>query len=116
MSSASGPPQEFSTLLFQINALEQQIKQLQDQLKSYVTVRENELQLRLIQDTVSRMERDVVDMKAKQELMEQEARTNNQQQREAQAGLQIRFLVSVVSFVLVVVGGVLTAFLTHLFR
>lgn len=113
MSSAPGPPQEYSTLMFQINALEQQIKNLQDQLKSYVTVRENDLQLQNIQSTVSRMERDVLDIKTNQAAMEREARAHNEQLQKEQATLQIRFLTAVVSFIVVIVGGVVTAYLTH---
>jgi len=115
MSSPELPP-EIPTLLYRMTALEQQIKQLQEQLKSYVPARENDLQLLNIQTTVSRIERDVVDMKSKQEGMERETRIKDEQQRETQSALQIRFLVSIVSFVVLIVGGIITGYITHFFR
>ena len=112
-----GPqPQEISTLLYRIADIEQKLKQLQEQLKTYVPVSEHALQLQNIQATVARIERDVIEIKSKQETMEKEARERDDQQREAQSALQIRVLVSIVTGVVVIVGSIITGYITHFFR
>lgn len=103
-------------MLYRITALEEQIKRLQEQLKFYVPARENELQLQNIQNSVTRIERDVIDMKAKQQALEKEARDREEQQQKEQASLQIKTLIGIVGFVITVIGGVITAYLTHFIR
>jgi hypothetical protein len=108
--------QDASTMMYRLASLEQQIKQLQEQLKLYVPAGEHTLQLQNIQTTVARIERDVIEIKAKQGETEKEVRERDEKQREAQSALQIRFLISVVSFVVLIVGGVVTGYITHFFR
>jgi type III secretory pathway lipoprotein EscJ len=103
------------TMLYMIKTLEQQLQHVQDQLKSFVPIRENDIQLQNVQATVSRIERDVIAMKSKQETMEKEARDAVEKQRASQAALQIRFLLGFASVVVTIVGGVVTGFITHLF-
>lgn len=111
------PQQEdASTMMYRLTSLEQQIKQLQEQLKLYVPAGEHTLQLQNIQTTVARIERDVIEIKTKQGETDKEVRERDEKQREAQAALQIRFLISVVSFVVLIVGGVITGYVTHFFR
>jgi hypothetical protein len=110
------PQQDASTMLYRLNFLEQQFKQLHDQLNAYVPVREHDLQLQNIQTTVSRIERDVVDMKVKQEAMEKESRERDERQRESQAAIQIRVLIGFASVVVTIVAGIITGYITHFFR
>lgn len=113
----SGPiPQDYSMMLYRITALEEQIKRLQEQLKAYVPARENDLQLQSIQSSVARIERDVIDMKAKQQQMEKEAREQIEHQQQEQAKIQIRVLVGIVGFIITIVGSVLTFYLTHIIK
>jgi cation transport ATPase len=109
-----------ATMLYMIKTVEQQLAHIQEQLKLYVSIRENDLQLQNIQATVSRTERDVVAMKAKQEAMEKEAREAAEKQREATekqraalAALQIRFLLGFASAVITIITLVIVAFITH---
>jgi len=129
-------PQEqpdLSTMLYMIKTLEQQLVQLREQLKTYVPISMNELQLRGVQDTVSRIERDVIAMKAKQEQMEREARDATEKQRAALgdlqfkqqevadkqrasiAALQIRFLIGFATAMVTIITIVIAGFITHFF-
>lgn len=105
-----------SVLFFRITSLEQQLKLVQDQLKSYVPQRENELHLQSIQGTVSRIEHDVVSVKTRLEAQERETREYEEQQRESQAALQIKVLWGIVSLVLVSGTGIFTGYVTHFFH
>lgn len=122
-----------ATMLYMIKTIEQQLAHVQEQLKSYVPIRENEIQLRNIQDTVSRIERDVLTMRTKQETMEREARdsaekqrlaqdaiekearTSAEKQRAALATLQIRVLMSFAGAVVTIITLVIAGFITHFF-
>jgi hypothetical protein len=109
------PPQDSaSTMLFRIATLEQQLKDLQGQLADYVLKGENTLRLQIIQEAVARMERDVIEMKAKQERQDDEARKRYEDQEKAAAAVQIRFLVSVVSTIVLLAVSIITAYAAHL--
>ncbi|SRR6266699_2094097 len=111
------PSQESaSALLYRITLLEQQLKDVQVQLKSYVPVRENDLQLQNIQSSLTRMERDVIEMKSKQEVQDKEARERYEAQEKATAAVQIRFLISVVSTVVLLAVSIITAYAAHIFH
>ncbi|HEY4386771.1 MAG TPA: hypothetical protein VGN34_20125, partial [Ktedonobacteraceae bacterium] len=84
--------QESNVMSFRLITLEQQLQQVQEQLKSYVPQRENELQLQGIQQTVSRIERDAVEVKIRLERQKKETRSHEEIQRTSQAALQIRVL------------------------
>lgn len=112
---------DIASLTFRITALEQHVQQLQGELRLYVPQRENELQLKSIQEIVRRIESDVQDAKkqitevyGKLETQEEKARERSEKQRKEQDDLQIRVLWGVVSFVLVVLSGVLIYYFTHL--
>lgn len=114
------PDQDPATMLYRIQSLEQQLRQVQEQLKAYVPIRENELQLAAIQASVTRIERDVISMKAKQEDMEKDARLHDEErkvseekQRLSQANLQVRVLWGVITAISVVTSGIFIGFVNH---
>jgi hypothetical protein len=116
-------PSDFSTISYRLDGLEKQLTLLQGQLHQYVPVRENELQLRSIQDSVRDIRDDVSEIRKQigdmtQKMIEQEkaARERDNQQRESQDKLQIRVLWFIVSSVVVLLSGVLVGFLTHLIQ
>jgi chromosome segregation ATPase len=107
------PADQFAMLLFRIGALEQSMKELQAQLRSYVPLRENDLQLETIKNTVGRMEQDLAD--AKRQLVELNSKLATQAAdlRESQDKLQIRVLWFIVSTIILILVGVLVGVLTH---
>lgn len=122
-----------STMLYMIKALEQQLAHVQEQLKSYVPIRENELQIQTLQATASRIERDVIAMKSKQEEIERNARDATEKQRAAMAelqfkqqeaadkqrasiaALQIRVLIGFATAMVAIITSVIAGFITHFF-
>lgn len=112
-----------NTILFRISAIEQDIAGLKQQLDRYVPVRENELQLKSIRDTVERIERDVQTTKQQIEQMntrfvasESESERRDAAQRESQAALQIKVLWGIVSSVIAILTAILIGYVTHFFR
>jgi conjugal transfer/entry exclusion protein len=97
-------PQDFSTMLYRLNALEQQVGQLHNQLQLYVPMRENELQLSAIKSTVERIENDVRSTKVQVGEM-----------KDAQDKLQIRVLLGIVTTVATLFGSILVAYISHFF-
>lgn len=111
---------DFNTLTYRLDGIEKQINVLQSQLQHYVPVRENELQLRGIQDSVRDVKSDVAEIRKTinemaQKMVEQEnaARERDNAQRESQDKLQIRVLYGVVSIVVTILVGVAVFWLTH---
>ncbi len=109
-------PQNVSMMLYRITLLEQQLHQVQDQLKAYVPAKENELQLQNIQTSVARIERDVIDMKSKQEALEKESRLRDENQKLSQANLQIRAMWAIISAIILAATGVFVGYVTHFFH
>lgn len=110
-----------SGLTVRLAFIEQQVRQLQSQLQTYVPIRENELQLRGIQETVNRIEREVqdakkqlVDMNDRLVRQKEELQTKDTEQREKQDKLQIKALWFIVSTVIGVLTALLVAYLTRL--
>jgi hypothetical protein len=110
-------------LLIRVNAVEQQVQQVQTQLQQYVPASVNDLQLQSIRSSVDRIERDVSDMKhqltdmnTKLATQEAEAQKRDAAQRESQDKLQIRVLWFIVSAVITVLMALLIAYLTHLIK
>jgi septal ring factor EnvC (AmiA/AmiB activator) len=104
------PPDQSSMLSYKIEALERIVGELRHQLQNYVLAREHDLQLKLIQDTVERIEKEV--SAAKTELST--LNTKLGEQRESQDKLQIKVLWIIVAFILTILSGVAVAFFTHL--
>lgn len=115
-------PQSFDTsMLIRLTTLEQQIKvvqdqlkQLQDQQRSYVPEREYNIQLQNIQASVSRIERDVLDMKSKLEAQEKEFRERDEQQKSALASSQLRLVIAVLTFIGGIVSALIIFYVTHI--
>ena len=111
---------DFSTLSYRLDGIEKQIGVLQNQLQHYVPVRENELQLRSIQDSVRDVKSDVAEIRKTinemaQKMIEQEnaARERDNAQRESQDKLQIKVLWGIMSIIIAIVVGVVIYWLTH---
>jgi chromosome segregation ATPase len=123
MSTPSPPaPDQIATLAFRISSLEQTVKDLQTQLHQYELARENDLKAQILRAEIDRVRADIADVKREQaeiekKLIAQDLASQNQvaSQRESQDKLQIRVLYGVVSTVVIIVSGVLIAFLTHHF-
>jgi predicted nucleic acid-binding Zn-ribbon protein len=116
-------PDQTPAITFRIIALERDVTALKDQLNRYVPVRENELQLKSMRDTVDRIERDVQEarrqlegLNAKLIMQDREAQERDATQRESQSALQIKVLWGTVSTVIVVLTSILIGYVTHLFR
>lgn len=112
--------QDHATLIYRIEALERMVQQLQTQLQQYVPAKENELQLRIIKETVERIEREVgnaktqlTDLNTKLVASESEAQKRDAAQRESQDRLQIRILWGAVSVVITILSLVIVAYITH---
>lgn len=89
-------------MLYRLNALEQQVAQLHNQLQMYVPVRENELQLQAIKTAVERIEEDVKDTKTQVTVM-----------KESQDKLQIRVLLGIVTTIITLLCSILVAYISH---
>lgn len=116
-------PQDISAIILRVERTEQDIKDVRTQLQSYVPIRENDLRLQSISETVHRIEADVAkikdqltDMNSKLTAQEKEARQRDVDQEKSQAQLQIRVLWGVVAGVITVGSGILIAYVTHFFH
>lgn len=123
MSTSPSPlsPDHLSTLTYRLAAVEHDIKAVRDQLNSYVPIRENELQLKIIQETVARIERDVIetkkqvsDLNTKLIAQELEARDRDNQQKQSQSNLQIKAMWAIIGIVITVVTGSLISYVSYL--
>jgi len=101
---------DFNTLTYRLDGIEKQLNTLQGQLQHYVPVRENELQLRSIQDSVRDIKDDVSEIRKQINDITQSINA----QRESQDKLQIRALYAIVSVVIIIFTGVAVYWLTHL--
>lgn len=120
------------TLSFRMELVERVVQQLKDQLNSYVPVRENDLQLRIIRETVERTEKEVTSIKVQ---MEHEQESNKGQlrglveeinhlkidlqekdarQRESQNKLQIRVLSGIVGSIIFILSTIIAGYITHI--
>src|SRR5687768_7830620 len=57
------PSTQMSVLSYRVDELAKNVAQLRENLHLYVPISENKLQLQSIQDTVARIERDVINVK-----------------------------------------------------
>ena len=101
-----------AVLAYKLEQVEQEVERLREQLRLYVTARENELQLRSIQESVSRIEREIGETKKQVG----EVDTKLLAQREALDKLQIKVLWGVISLILSVVTAIFIGYMTHLFQ
>ena len=109
--------QDQSTLLFRIETLERMVRDLQAQLQQYVRSSENNLHIQAIRDTVERIEKELG--LTKQQLTESSKDTSAQLStlREEQNKIQIKTLTyivgTVVTFLVLVLVGIIIAYYTH---
>ena len=101
-----------AVLAYKLDQVEHEVERLREQFRLYVTAKENELQLRSIQDTVSRIERDIGETKKQVG----EVDTKLIAQREALDKLQIKVLWGLVSLILSIVTAIFIGYVTHFFH
>lgn len=113
-------PDQYDTIVYRLIVLENTVKQLQEQFKLYVPLREHALQLDAIRDTTTRTEQEVIRLKTqvesvndKIEIHGKEALKRDTEQSESLSKLQIRILWGAVSIVLAILGGVFVNYISH---
>lgn len=116
-------PDQIIAISFRINVLERDITDLKEQFNRYVPIRENDLQLSIIRNTVNRIEQEITEARKQlselsDKLVKQEkdVQQRDAAQRESQAALQIRVLWGTVSIVIAVLTSILIGYITHFFR
>lgn len=120
MSPTSGQ-EPYETIIYRLTQLEATVKQLQEQFRLYVPMRENELQLNAIRSIVERMEREMIDLKGQikslDDKVEQQGTDSLKRDTEQSDGLnklQLRALQGFVTIVITIMSGILVAYITHL--
>ena len=117
------PSDPQTTIIFRLTNVEENVKELQTRLNSYVLERENDLRLRNILDSLTRIGDDV--QQVKESNKELNSQLTDQQDKfnakiaEYQENLnkwQIRILWSTLSVVGTILGGVLIGYITHFFH
>jgi hypothetical protein len=105
---------------YQLASLEHDLSDVKQKLQYYVSVKENDLQLKGIQTTVNRIEQEVQEAKkhigevnTQLTVQELDAQKQNAALRESQAALQIRVLWGTVSTILTILTSILIGYLTH---
>jgi hypothetical protein len=106
---------EISTLIYRIESLERKTMDLSAQLEHYVPIRENELKLQNIQESMRRIEGDVREMKGQLVELNTKLLNQNSDQRESQNKLLIRVLWGAMSLVIGTMLTILIAYITHFF-
>lgn len=106
---------------FHVESAEKNIEQLRSLLANYVPAGENNLKLQSIQETVKRIEADVIGAKAqltemntKLAAQERASQQRDTEQRESQDKLQIRVLWGIVATIITILSGILIGYATHL--
>ncbi len=102
----------YSGLLYRVETVEKDIAQVKAQLNQYVPMRENDLRLQSISETVRRIEVEVSD--TKKQITEMS--TKLAAQRESQDKLQIRVLWGAISLVLGTSSLIVAGYVTHFFH
>jgi hypothetical protein len=106
---------------YQLASIEHDFSDMKQKLHYYVSVKENDLQLKGIQTTVDRIEQDVqeakkhiVEVNALLTVQEMDIQKQNAALRENQAALQIRVLWGTVSTIITILTSILIGYLTHI--
>ena len=105
-----------SSTVFRISSLERELEDIKKQLMMYVPLRENELQLKAIHDTVERTEKQLESVSAKLIVQEIEMQKREASLRSSQANMQIKILWGTVSAVIGLLSSILVGYVTHLFH
>jgi chromosome segregation ATPase len=113
--------EQLSEYKYRFSSLEKDVSEVKQQIRCYVSSKENDLKLRSIQLTLDRMEQDVQEAKkrltevnSQLTLQEMEGQKQNSDLRESQASLQIRVLWGTVSTIITILTSILIGYLTHL--
>lgn len=111
---------QLSEYKYRLASIETDFSDVKQKLQYYVSVKENDLQLKTIQVTVNRIEQDVQEakshigeMNAQLTAQELDVQKQNAALRESQAALQIRVLWGTVSTILTILTSILIGYLTH---
>lgn len=104
-------PQDYQTLAYRVSALEKDFRELRE---GYMPRRELDLQLRVITESVQRVERSQVEIKDSITHPETGLQKQVQDQGKRVDDLLIRILWGAVALVLTVATGVIIFYLTHL--
>ncbi len=94
-----------------ISIMEQQLKDLYEQHRTYMTIRENEMQFREFQNSVSRMEGDISSIDSRLEGAEKEHRQDKEEQRKYVSSLQLRALWYFITLLVAILLSVLTVYI-----
>ncbi len=95
---------------------ERELERIKNQLIMYVPLRENDLQLKDIRETVDRIERQFAIMSDKILAQEHEALLEKAAMQQKQATLQIKILWGTISTVIGFMTSVFVAYVTHFFH
>jgi hypothetical protein len=101
---------------FRMLSLERELASVKTQLSLYVPFRENDLQLKVINDTVDRIEKELADLGSKIIAQEHEAQQREATVQRSQSNLQIKILWGTVSTIIGLITSVLVGYVTHLFH
>jgi len=111
---------QIALLVFRVEALERTVSGFNQQLSSYVRERENDLNLKMLQNAALHIGEEVSTVRSDMRALGDEVKTlkddlqkRDAAQHEGQSQLQIRALVAILSAIAIVVTGWLVAFLTH---
>jgi transposase len=105
-----------STVSFRLVSLEKELMEVKKQLNMYVPLRENDLQLKTIHETVDRIEKQLAGLGEKILAQEFEMQKREAAAQRRQASLQIKILWGTVSTIVGLLTSVLVGYITHLFH
>ena len=115
------PQDQVALLQFRVDALERTVSGFNQQLNSYVRERENDLKLKILQDTANHIEDEVNGLKKdirsqgeEVKMLKDELQKRDASQRESQDKLQIRVLVWAVGIFMSIVLLLLAAYFSHI--
>jgi chromosome segregation ATPase len=114
-------PDQAANTAIRIASLEQRVIDIQRQMSEYERSRENELKLQSLRDLIAQIRLEISELRSVQteintkitaQAMTQQRQSDDA--RSSQDRLQIRVLISLVSFIATILGGVLIYIITHL--
>ena len=105
------PPENITTLSYRVQVVEHDVNDLRKQLDLYVPIRENDLRLQSMQESMRRIADDVKDMRGQltslaDKLVDQDNKRNK---------LLIKVLWGTVSIIITILAALLINYITHLF-
>ena len=105
-------------VLVRLSILEQQLKDLSEQHRTYMTIRENEMQFREFQNSVMRMERDISSIDTRLEESQKDGKRiedkhleEKEEQRKYVSSLQLRALWYFVTILVTILLSVLAVYI-----